>query len=71
MELWTVLYIHFAANSRSALFMKFLDTELARPGTLWRSQQRWRKAVHVVATVTVITEQQLILYKVERIQRCY
>lgn len=48
MELWTVskntgvfldyMYEDRPCIQRNVLFMKFLDTEITRPGTLWRSQ---------------------------------
>lgn len=43
------------------LLMEFHKTKLAAPGAFWGWRKWWRQAVHVVATVTIITEEQLIL----------
>lgn len=41
--------------------VELFNAERARPGAFWRCIKGWRQAVHVVATVTVITEQQLVI----------
>jgi len=43
------------------LLVELHKTKSAAPEALWRWRQWWRQAVHVIPTVTVITEQQLIL----------
>lgn len=42
--------------------MKFGYAQAARPGALGRRCERWRQTIHMVSTITVVTEQQLILF---------
>lgn len=41
--------------------MELFNTQMATPGTLWRFSERRLQAVHVVAAVTVVTEQHLVI----------
>lgn len=41
--------------------MKLCYAQTARPGALGRRCKRWRQTIHVVSTITVVTEQQLII----------
>lgn len=41
--------------------MKLCYAQTARPGALGRRRKRWRQTIHMVSTITVVTEQQLIL----------
>jgi hypothetical protein len=41
--------------------VEFHKTKSAAPGALWWRSKWWRQAIHVVATITVITEEQLVL----------
>jgi hypothetical protein len=51
------------------LLVEFHKTKLAAPGALWRRRKWWRQAIHVVATITVITEEQLILLEKFKISK--
>ena len=58
-----------AAGRRGALsvaLVELADAEPAGPGALGRRGQRRRQAVHVVAPVAVVAEQQLVLAYTER-----
>lgn len=41
--------------------MELLHAQLATPGALGRSDQWRRQTVHVIATITIVTEQQLVV----------
>lgn len=41
--------------------VEFLVANVAAPQTIWRWRQRWCQAIHVIATIAVIAEQQLIV----------
>ena len=49
------------------LLVELHKTKSAAPGALWRWRKWGRQAVHVIPTVTVITEEQLILLEQFRI----
>lgn len=51
------------------LLVEFHKTKSAAPGALWRWRKWWRQAIHVVATITVITEEQLILLEKFKISK--
>lgn len=46
---------------RKCALVELLEAERAGPGALGRRVERGRQAVHVVAAVTVVAEQQLVL----------
>lgn len=48
------------ADVRS-LFMEFFDAQFTRPGAFGRRVQRRRQAVHVITTIAIVAEQQLIV----------
>lgn len=51
---------------RVSFAMKNDKTKMARPGTFWWLR-KWRfQAVHVIATITVIAEEKLFLFVVQR-----
>lgn len=52
---------HVEKRTRSVSRVELLDAERAGPRALGRRIERRRQAVHVVAAVTVVTKQQLVL----------